>query len=142
MDEYMSDEYIGNSDLRDRARELADLSMEQEEAEALVTLEKLQALHAENPGETGVAIELARGARGMCGRKDVEAQKALGILEQLWAENGETEEILDELAKGLALLASGMDKMIAPVYDARLQGLTWGYPRLTKVVDEFMKSGQ
>ena len=126
----------------EHAKDLADLSMEQEVEEAVKTLETLQNLLAESPNEEA-AVQLARGLRSLCGRApEVQAkQAAYAGLERLGAEYGESQPVREELAKGLALLIDNLDEMSGMVYKARLQGLMWGYPELEKVIAAFRETG-
>lgn len=127
---------VNMNEKTEHAKQLADLSMQQDAEEAQKTLEKLQEFLSVNPEETEAAVQLARGLRSLCGRAPgvLAKQTAYAGLERLAAEYGESEGIREELAKGLALLIANLDEMNGMVYKARLQGLMWGYPELEKVI--------
>ncbi len=116
----------------EHAMQLVDLSMEQD---AEKTMEALRDFLSEIPDEEA-AIQVARELRSLCGRAlGVQVkQMAYAGLEDLAAKYGESKEIREELAKGLALLIASLDEMNGMVYKARLQGLMWGYPELEKVI--------
>lgn len=122
-------------DIDMNAKQMVDLSMEQDAEESLKTLETLRDFLSENPDEEA-SVQLARGLRSLCGRAPgVQAkQMAYAGLEGIAAEYGENQEIREELAKGLALLIANLDEINGMVYKARLQGLMWGYPELEKVI--------
>lgn len=126
----------------EQAKQLADLSMTQDVEESLKTLETLQDLLAENPEEEN-AVQLARGLRSLCGRApEIQVkQTAYAGLERLMAEYGESQGIREEVAKGLALLVANLDEMNGMVYNARLQGLIFGYPELEKVIQNPEEGG-
>lgn len=119
----------------EHAMQLIDLSMEQDAEESLKTLETLRDILSEISDEES-AVQLARGLRSLCGKAPgIQAkQMAYAGLENFAARYGESQEIREELAKGLALLIANLDEMNGMVYKARLQGLMWGYPELEKVI--------
>ena len=110
--------------------EFDDSDLIQEELKTPKAVEALQRRLSENPNNAEIAIEVARDLSGLCGNPGIEAQQAVAALGYLQAEYGETEEVLKELARGLALFIASNDEMTGFVYKGWLQGLLAGYPQL------------
>ena len=117
------------------------MDMEQKETETLKTVEALQKRLSENPNDVETAIEVARDISSLCGKTCVEAQQAVAALGYLQAEYGEAEEVLKELARGLALFIASTDEMTGFVYKGWLQGLLAGYPQLADVISGICEIG-
>ncbi|MDE7354477.1 MAG: hypothetical protein K2O06_15710 [Acetatifactor sp.] len=141
MDVYANGQHSESSDAAIHAGEPVDLRMEQEEPKALKTVEELKRRLSEKPNDVETAIQVAKDLSSLCGNPGIEAQQAVAALGYLQAEYGEVEEVLEELARGLALLIACTDEMTGFVYKGWLQGLLAGYPKLADVVSGICEIG-
>ncbi len=118
-----------------------DVAMDAERSRPPKTVESLQSLLSANPNDKEIAVQVARDLSSLCGKPGIEAQQAVAALGNLQAQYGEDEDVLKELARGLALLIAATDEMTGFVYKGWLQGLVWGYPQLADVVSGICEIG-
>ena len=107
--------------------------LNQEQQEAVETVQQLQNFFLKHPEDTEAEAAFARGLSGLCGIPGALGWQASAMLEYLLADYPE-EDVRKELAKGWILLSRVVDEMSAVMINARLEGLIMLNPDLADVV--------